>query len=180
MEGKLGWLKEIGESLVISLIIVFLIRTFLFQPFFVKGQSMENNFEDGDYLLVDEITPRFFSFKRGEVIVFRSPLNNRDFYIKRIIGLPGERVVIKDGKVKIFNQSHPGGFVLDESSYLGKQVFTSGNVELKLSENEVFVLGDNRPFSLDSRTFGPVKISKIVGLVRLRAWPFQEASVFRY
>ena len=180
MREKLDWLKEVGESVAISLIIVFLIRAFLFQPFFVKGQSMENSFEDGDYLIVDEITPRIFSLRRGEVIVFKPPIDKKSFYIKRIIGLPGERVVVKDGKVKIFNRKWRNGFVLDESSYLGENVFTSGNIDIQLKKDELFVLGDNRLVSFDSRRWGPLKASNVIGVVRLRAWPINELSIFRY
>ncbi len=180
MKEKLLWIKEIGESVIVSLIIVLLIRAFLFQPFFVKGQSMEPNFDDGNYLIVDRITPMLSSFERGEVIVFRAPINKSDFYIKRIIGLPGERVVIKNGQIKIYNKSHKDGFILDESPYLGKNIITSGEIDVTLSKDEVFVLGDNRNVSYDSRMWGPLHIRDIIGIVRLRAWPINEVSVFRY
>ena len=180
MRKRLDWLKEIGESVAISLVIVFLIRAFLFQPFFVKGQSMENSFDNGDYLIVDEITPRIFPFRRGEVIVFRPPIDRKSFYIKRIIGLPGERVVIKDGHVEIFNHKWPKGLILDESSYLGKNTFTNGDIDIKLKKDELFVLGDNRLVSFDSRRWGPLKTKEVVGIVRLRAWPVKEFSLFRY
>ncbi len=180
MKEKLLWIKEIGESVIISLVIVLLIRAFLFQPFFVKGQSMEPNFDDGNYLIVDRITPRISKLERGEVIVFRAPVNQKDFYIKRIIGLPGERVVIKNGIIKIYNKSHKNGFVLDESSYLGKDVVTQGDIDVTLNKNEVFVLGDNRVVSYDSRMWGPLNIKNIIGVVRLRAWPVNEFSIFKY
>ncbi len=180
MKEKLIWIKEIGESVLVSLIIVLLVRAFLFQPFFVKGQSMEPNFDDGNYLIVDRITPMISNFERGEVIVFKAPVNKSDFYIKRIIGLPTERVIIKNGIIKIYNKKHKDGFILDESNYLGKNVFTSGDIDVTLDKDELFVLGDNRTVSYDSRMWGPLNIRDIIGVVRLRAWPVNEISVFRY
>ena len=156
------------------------IRAFLFQPFFVKGQSMEPNFDSGNYLIVDRVSSHFSPFSRGEVVVFHSPIREGDFYIKRIIGLPGERVIVKDGKVRIFNKAHKNGFVLDESKYLGEDSFTPGDVDISLTGDEVFVMGDNRLVSFDSRSWGPLKVKKIVGIVRVRAWPINECSIFRY
>lgn len=174
----LYFLKEVVETVVISLAIVLFVRTFLFQPFFVKGESMLPNFSSGDYLIVDEITPRFQELKRGEVIVFKNPKNPSIFFIKRIVALPKERIVIKNGKIYIYNKEHPTGFELKEP-YLSES-FTPGNIDLTLKENEYFVLGDNRKASYDSRAWGPLKKSNIVGVVRLRAWPPQAFAFFTY
>ena len=171
-------LKEIVETVVISVVIVLFIRTFLFQPFFVKGESMMPNFSSGDYLIVDELTYRFSEPKRGDVIVFRSPNSPSVYFIKRIIGLPKERVVIKEGKIYIYNRQHPLGFLLKEP-YL-KNNYTPGNVDITLKENQYFVLGDNRKASYDSRIWGPLEKSAIVGIVRLRAWPPSAFAIFTY
>ena len=179
MKEKLLWLKEIGESILISFLIVVLIRTFLFQPFLVKGESMEPNIEGGNYLIVDEITPKIYQYQRGEVVVFKAP-NKKDYYIKRIIALPGERIVIKNGQIEIFNKNYPQGFKLDESAYLPQGTLTSGNIDLTLQNDEYFVLGDNRSFSYDSRHWGPLKKEDIIGIARLRAWPFSSLAIFRY
>lgn len=160
---------EVG---IIAVVAVFIIRNFLIQPFLVSGASMEPNFSSGDYLLIDELSYRLREPERGEVVVFHYPGNPSTFYIKRIIGLPGEQLLFKDGKVSIINKDHPKGFTLDEN-YLPNDLKTSGN-EVSLKDNEYFVLGDNRNFSFDSRSWGTLKNDKIVGLVRLRLWPFNK------
>jgi len=161
---------EIAKIIIIALIIVVPIRYFLFQPFFVKGQSMEPNFENGDYLIVDEISYRFRNPQRGEVVVFKYPNNPSQRYIKRIIGLPGETIKIADGQVIIFNND--GRKILDEGDYLNPSTFTPGNIRITLDDNEYFVLGDNRIASADSRRWGPLPKEDIIGRVFIRAWPF--------
>ncbi len=169
---------EILEIVIIALAIIIPIRYFLVQPFFVRGQSMEPTFHDGDYLVVDEITYRFREPQRGEVVVFRFPGNPADFYIKRIIGLPGEIVEIKAGKIRIYNSDYPSGFLLEEP-YLPRNLKTEGNVRTQLGDNEYFVLGDNRGASYDSRKWGTVQRRNIIGRVWLRAWPPVEPFIFR-
>lgn len=169
---------EFFKIVIISLAIVVPIRYFLIQPFYVKGASMEPSFHDYEYLIVDEISFRFRQPQRGEIIVFRSPNNPGNYFIKRIIGLNNERVVIKNGEVYIYNQNFSQGFKLDESSYLPAGLKTSGNVDLTLSEDEYFVLGDNRNSSLDSRSFGPISRKSIIGRVWLRGWPLNQFSKF--
>lgn len=166
----LSFTWEITKIVVIALIIVVPIRYFVFQPFFVKGQSMEPNFENGDYLIVDEISYRFNDPQRGEVVVFKYPNDPSQRYIKRIIGLPGETIEIENGKVVVYNQERRK--ILEESDYLHPSVFTSGNMRVTLDWNEYFVLGDNRVASADSRRWGPLAKEYIVGRVLIRAWPF--------
>jgi len=166
---------EVAKIVIIAAVIVIPIRYFLFQPFFVRGQSMDPNFESGDYLIVDEITYRFKAPQRGEVIVFKSPQNPSQRFIKRIIGLPGETVEVKNGKVIIYTKD--GSQVLDESNYLS-DLLTGGNIQITLAEDEYFVLGDNRPFSFDSRRFGVLPEENIIGRVVFRAWPFVDATRF--
>ena len=163
---------ETIEVALIAIIAVFVIRTFLIQTFLVSGASMEPNFSSGDYLLIDELTYHFKEPERGDVVVFHYPGNETTFYIKRIIGLPGERLSFKDGKVMIFNADHPDGFYLGEV-YLPQDLQTAGS-EVVLREETYFVMGDNRSFSFDSRSWGPLLKSKIVGVVRLRLWPFNK------
>ena len=161
---------EILKIVIIALIIVVPIRYFLFQPFFVKGQSMEPAFENGDYLIIDEISYQFRDPQRGEVVVFKYPNDPSQRYIKRIIGLPGETVEIKEGEVIIYNQS--GRQFLEEAEYLNSSVYTPGDLQITLGGEEYFVLGDNRVASLDSRRWGPLAEDYIIGRVFLRAWPF--------
>lgn len=169
---------EIVEIVVISLAIILPIRYFLVQPFYVKGASMEPTFEDREYLIIDELSYRMRKPSRGEVVVFRYPLDPRQFFIKRIIGLPGESVKVEDEKVSIINSDHPDGFALDESPYLSPDVPTHGDRTVKLGPDEYFVMGDNRTASLDSRTFGPLPVSDIVGRVWVRGWPLDRATIF--
>jgi len=176
MKSFFVFLWEILKIVIISLLIVVPIRYFLFQPFFVKGQSMEPNFENSDYLIIDEISYRFGSPQRGEVVVFKYPQNPFQRYIKRIVGLPGETVEIEDGKVIIFNQV--GSQILDESDYLPASCQTPGDVRVSLNEDEYFVLGDNRVSSADSRSWGPLPKENIIGRVLFRAWPFTALAKF--
>lgn len=176
---KQFWLafKEIAEVVVISLFTVYIIRTFLVQPFLVSGASMEPNFSNGNYLLIDELSYRFREPKRGEVIVFRYPGDEKTFYIKRLIGLPGERVVVKDGKIVIYNNENPQGFMLAED-YIDQGIRTLGKSDVSLDANQFFVLGDNRYYSFDSRNWGTVSRDEIVGIARLRLLPVSEAQAF--
>jgi len=161
---------EVFEVVLVALAAVFLIRSFLVQPFLVSGSSMSPNFSNGDYLLIDELTYRFRMPERGEVIVFKYPNDESTYFIKRVIGLPGERVEIKDNEITIFNKEHPEGFLLKEN-YLPTAIVTSGNESVELAAGQYLMLGDNRSFSFDSRSWGPLSTKDIVGLVRLRLWP---------
>ena len=138
---------------------------------------MNPSFENGDYLIVDEISYRFRDPQRGEVIVFKYPQNPSQRFIKRIVGLPGETVEIREGEVIIYGQDETK--VLDESSYLDSSLYTSGDIKVSLAENEYFVLGDNRPFSYDSRRFGVLPEEYIIGRFFLRAWPLDSLSGFK-
>jgi len=166
----LAFVWETIKVVVISLAIILPIRYYLVQPFFVKGASMEPNFEDGDYILVDELSYRFSVPERGDVVIFRYPLDPSQFFIKRIIGLPNETVEIKDNTVTIYNEDEPEGSVLDES-YLAPEQKTIGNSVTKLDDNDYFVLGDNRLQSSDSRRWGLLNKSLITGKAFLRPWP---------
>ena len=160
---------EIFKIILLALVIVVPIRYFLFQPFLVKGQSMEPTFQNSDYLIIDEISYRFREPERGEVVVFKYPQNPSQRFIKRIIGLPGETVEIKGGEVTITRDDKTQ--ILDESSYLLESLKTPGNLRITLAENGFFVLGDNRRLSADSRSWGPLSRENIIGRVFFRAWP---------
>ncbi len=164
---------------VISLAIIIPVRYFLIQPFYVKGASMEPSFYDHEYLIIDEISYRFREPKRGEIIVFKYPKDPSQYYIKRIIGLPGEKVEIKDGEVYVYTGETNRKVKLDES-YLLEGIDTTASREelVELRESEYYVLGDNRSHSKDSRSFGQVKESFIVGKVMFRGWPFSRMGTF--
>src|SRR3989344_1618434 len=167
----LTFIWEMVKVVMLSLAIILPIRYFLIQPFFVKGASMEETFNDGEYILIDEIGYRLNEPKRGDIVVFRFPEDKSKFFIKRVIGLPEETIEIKNNTVRIFNTENPDGIVLDESQYLSARQHTVGNLKVKLDREEYFVMGDNRLQSFDSRGWGPVSRSLITGRVFFRAWP---------
>lgn len=168
---------ELIKVAILAAVTIGLVRYFLFKPFYVKGQSMEPNFYEKDYLIIDEISYRFREPQRGEVVVFKAPVTNGDYYLKRIIGLPGERIKIDGGKVVVYNDENPQGMVVEENYLDGKE--TVGLLSpLTLGTDQYFVLGDNRGASYDSRRFGPVGKEDIVGRVWLRGWPLPRVSTF--
>lgn len=174
---KFLWsLFEVIETIAIAVIAVVLVRTFIAQPFLVSGSSMQPNFENGDYLLVDELAYRFREPIRGESVVFKYPQDHKVYYIKRIIGLPEERVVISGGTVTVYPV---GGEkkVLDEPYIAGMSV--PKNVDITLQKNQYFVMGDNRDFSYDSRSWGPVSSDELIGIVRFRLWPLDKIATFK-
>lgn len=171
---------EIVEVFFIALIAVVVIKYFLIQPFIVNGASMEPSFFDGDYLLIDEISYRFKDPERGDVVVFRSPQDSSVYYIKRVIALPGERIEVQDGQMRIYSDEQPNGFVIDEW-YVRESIrraWQGAPVIITLKSDQYFVLGDNRVNSYDSRFWGPLERNKIIGLVKARLWPLQEMSFF--
>lgn len=174
-----SFLYETLKIVIISLIIVIPIRYYVIQPFYVKGQSMEPNYHDQEYLIIDEISYKFKEPARGDVVVLQSPQSSKDFFIKRIVGLPGERVTIKNCQLKIYNADYPGGKKLNESQYLPDDIKTCADVDVTLKGMEYFVMGDNRTSSLDSRSFGPITKQNIVGKTWVRAWPISDFTVFK-
>lgn len=170
---------EVAEIVLVSVVTVFLIRSFLIQPFLVSGASMEPNFTSNNYLLIDEITYLLRDPQRGEVIVFRYPNDPSTYYIKRVIGLPGERVEVRGGSVYVFGQDGSKK-MFSEENYLPSGLKTSGIASVQLGEKEYFVLGDNRNYSYDSRSWGKLGRDNIIGLARLRLLPVTQAKVFDY
>ncbi len=171
------FILEMIKVAVLAGITIALIRYYLFKPFYVKGASMEPNFHEKEYLIIDELSFRFREPIRGEVIVFRFPEDPKEYFLKRVIGLPGETVKVQGGKVYIYNSENPEGFLLDEN-YLPDSLITDGDRTTKVGENQLFVLGDNRPNSFDSRRFGPIDKSLVVGRAWLRGWPLNKLAVF--
>ncbi len=166
---------ELIKIALLAGLTIWLVRYFLFKPFYVKGESMEPNFYEREYLIIDELSYRFRAPERGEVVVVKAPIAEKDFYLKRIIGLPGERVKIEDNKVIIYNRDFPQGKVVEEN-YLSEQ--TPGSLTLTLTSDQYFVLGDNRDASFDSRRFGPIEKDSIIGRTWIRGWPLTRVGVF--
>ena len=155
-----------------------IIKTFLIQPFLVQQTSMVPTFEPYDYIIVDRFTYTFLEEPdRGDVVVFKSgPENGTRYLIKRIIGLPGEKVTIDGTSTTIVNTAHPEGFKLDETYIKNKDERTKKVTTL--GADEYFMMGDNRPLSLDSRQIGPIKRTQIVGRTLVRLYPFTQISLF--
>ncbi len=169
---------ELLKAFILAMVIIVPIRYFLVQPFFVRGASMEPNFHDNEYLIVDQLSYRFREPRRGETIVFRYPQDPRQFFIKRIIGLPGETIYVDDGRVSIKGVGNAAASMLDETTYLSEEVQTGGQMKVYLNNEEYFVLGDNRKESSDSRSWGPVKKQAIMGRTWIRAWPLSRFAIF--
>jgi signal peptidase I len=168
-------LAEIARFALIALIIVLPIRWYVAQPFIVSGASMEETFHNNDYLIVDQITYRFEEPKRGDVVIFKYPRDHSKYFIKRLIGLPGETVVIEGNTVTIKNTENPEGLKLDESyADLGENRFDQ---TVELDEGEYFVMGDNRDHSSDSRIWGVLKREEIVGRAVVRLLPPKNLGV---
>ncbi|MEK7068578.1 MAG: signal peptidase I [Patescibacteria group bacterium] len=172
-EKRENFFTELLKLIVIAAIIVFPVRLFVAQPFIVSGASMDPTFENGQYLIVDELTYRLKNPERGDVIIFRPPRAPKEFYIKRIIGLPGETLTIEGGDVYIANQG--GKRQLDEP-YIQNQG-NGGNASYAIGEGQYFVMGDNRPESSDSRVWGLLPRENIVGRAFVRLLPVNSLSI---
>ncbi|KND51786.1 MAG: signal peptidase I [Parcubacteria bacterium C7867-001] len=160
--------KELLLLIVLAIVIVLPIRIFLAQPFVVEGESMFPTFKNLDYLIVDELTYRFEAPERGEVVVFRYPNDPKIFYIKRIIGLPGETLRITRGKVDI-TKTDGTKLTLEEPYVIAEDATYSGTTTL--GPDQYFVMGDNRPKSSDSRVWGALPRENIAGRAFLRVLP---------
>lgn len=160
---------------LIALLIVVPIRMFIAQPFIVQGASMEPTFETGEYLVVDQVTYYFHEPARGDVVVFKYPKDPSKFFIKRIIGLPGETVSIDRSGVRIINREHPDGFILEEP-YVAHMRLDTVLTET-VGADAYFVMGDNRDASSDSRVWGALPEENIVGRALLRLLPVTHMHV---
>jgi signal peptidase I len=190
--GSKNSVLSLAFVVAIALIIAAFLTMFVFQQYQVDGSSMRTTLQNGNRLIVNKvprtwarITGHPYIPKRGDIIVFVENglygLNDSgsDQLIKRVIGLPGEHIVIKNGYVTIYNKTHPKGFRPDSTLPYGKVIpYTGDNIDLVIPKNEVFVMGDNRGDSLDSRIFGPVPVSNIIGQLVVRIYPINEVSKF--
>lgn len=171
------WFLDFIETIVIALAIFVVVYRFLFQPHQVKGNSMYDNFHDGEYILTDKISYRFRLPQRDDVVVFKAPQNEDYDYIKRIIALPGDRIKVSQGRIYMNDQA------VNESGYLDPRINTAAGVwakegqSLTVPANEYFVMGDNRSHSSDSREWGPVPQPNIVGRAWLRYWPLNQIGL---
>lgn len=165
---------ELIRFVVIAIAIVIPIRVYIAQPFIVSGSSMVPTFENGEYLIIDEISYRIKEPQRDDVIVFRYPNDTTKFFIKRIIGLPNETIDIKGSNIIITNEENKNGFTLDQP-YIKNT--SNDNKHYELKNDEYFVMGDNRPASSDSRYWGTVPKDLLIGKVLLRLLPINKIDI---
>lgn len=170
--------KETLRFIVTVGVLFVIIKSFFIQPFLVQQESMLPTFKPFDYIIVDRFTYKFIEEpRRGDVVVFKSgPENGNKYLIKRIVGLPNEEIMVDGTTTRIINQEHPEGIILDEKYVVNLDERTKKT--MRLSETEYFMLGDNRPVSLDSRQIGPIKRDQIVGRTLFRLYPFSQISLF--
>ncbi len=167
---------EIFKFTFLALLVVLPVRLFIAQPFIVSGASMEPTFEGGEYLIVNQLSHRFKEMVRGEVVIFKYPKDPSKFFIKRIIGLPGETVVLSGQKIIIKNTEYPAGFTISEP-YISDLYASEDDMTVTLKEKEYFVMGDNRRQSSDSRMWGTLSEDLIIGTPFIRLFPLTRISV---
>lgn len=175
----LGCLVEVVETLVLTLIIFLVIQNFVAQPYQVQQQSMEQTLEPGQYVLVDKLTPRWDAYDRGDVVVFNPPeswTDERTPFIKRVIGLPGDTVEIRDDGLVYVNDE-----ALDEAYVFSGTggTLASDQSRWTIADGQLFVLGDHRDSSADSRVFGPIDTSAVIGRAFLRYWPIERLGILQ-
>lgn len=164
---------EVVKFVFLALIIVVPIRVYVAQPYIVSGSSMVPTFHNGDYLIVDQLSYRFDEPDRGDVVIFKYPKDPTKFFIKRVIALPRETLEIREGTIIIKNETSPDGFVLPDP--YNKSPFND-TMTITLQDTEYFVMGDNREASLDSRSWGALPRSLLVGKTFARLFPFYDIS----
>lgn len=173
---KESFFKEIFKFVLLATIIVLPIRLFIAQPFIVSGASMDPTFASGQYLIVDQISYRFENPKRGDVIIFRYPFDTKRFYIKRIIALPLETIDIQNGHIAITGKDGVRSLITEES-YVSPVPDNRNHLPITLKNDEYFVMGDNRTESSDSRVWGAVKSTLIIGKPFLRLFPVTKVGI---
>ena len=177
---KKSWWKNLIKEIIIFAFIAFGIvlpfRLYVAEPYVVDGRSMDPTFATGDYLVVDKLSYEIGTPQRNSVIVFKYPGDTRKSFIKRIIGLPGETVMVKNNTVTIINDENPKGFILDQSYVTHPS--PSDSSEEKLSDDEYFVMGDNRAESFDSRYWGPLNKKYLLGKPLVRLFPVSKIGIF--
>lgn len=167
--------REVVSYTLFALIVVIPIRVWIAQPFIVNGSSMDSTFEEGEYLIVDELSLRWRELERGDVVIFRYPEDRSKYFIKRLIGLPGETVSVKSDSVVIKNDRNLEGVELNEPYIHSRSL---GDTDVTLSDDEYFVMGDNRLVSSDSRVWGPLGRRDIIGRPLVRLLPITRIEIF--
>jgi signal peptidase I len=178
----LGCLLEIVETLVLTLLIFWVIQSFVAQPYRVEQQSMETTLEPDQYVLVDKLTPRWDTYKRGDIVVFTPPPDWQSGsavtpYIKRVIGIGGDNIEIHDGKVFVNDIGLVEPYVFQEDGKPQQTEDVLQTAHWAVPEGELFLMGDHRGSSADSREFGTVAVDKVIGRAWLRYWPLNTLEI---
>ncbi len=174
-----SFLLDIAQTLILSAVFFIVIWFFFLRPFQVNGLSMFPTLNDKEYVLTNIIGLRFTTPKLGDVVVFKSPTNHEEVFIKRVIGTPGDRVMVKDGSVYL------NGRILDESEYLSQDVktyagaFLKEGIEVEVRSDSYIVMGDNRLYSSDSREWGFVPKDSLHGMSFFAYWPIEEMKLIK-
>ncbi len=171
-------LRAIAETLILTIVIFFVVQTFVAQPYVVDQVSMEQSLEPGQSVLVDKLTPRFDDYSRGDIIVFPDPNGGKVPFIKRVIGLPGDLVELRDGAVYVNGVALAESYLYDE---FDEPVLTEPSDEesWRIEPRKLFVMGDHRNQSVDSRSFGPIDREQVIGRAVLRYWPLDSFSILQ-
>jgi signal peptidase I len=183
-KSSLGCLVEIVETLVLTLVIFFVIQNFIAQPYQVQQQSMEHTLEPNQYVLVDKLTPRWDTYKRGDVIVFNPPATwtaDKTPFIKRVIGLPGDTVEVRnDGRVYVNGTALDEPYTFKNDAGVNEPTTVTGDLsKWVIPAGQLFVMGDHRKASADSRVFGPINESDVIGRAFLRYWPLPTIGILQ-
>jgi signal peptidase I len=177
----LGCAVELIQTVVLTVAIFLGLQTFVAQPFRIEQHSMEQTFDDGQYVLVDRLSHLWSPYRRGQVVVFQPPEGVRDHkepFIKRVIGLPGDTVEVRDdGQVYVNEVELAEPYLFRDSAGVAEPTTASDEARWRVPDGDVFVMGDHRQASIDSRIFGPIPISSVIGRAVLRYWPLSTLSI---
>lgn len=174
----LGFLRDIIETVIIAIVIFFILNLFIIQPHRIKGASMEPNFHDGELILTQKISYLFGRPEFGDVVVFKAPKAPKFDFIKRIVGMPGDKMLLSEGRVYINDKEVDLKRFTDKPALTLKQGYVVEGKEFVVPDGEYFVLGDNRDHSSDSRDWGTVKEDEITGKAWVVYWPVFRTETF--
>ncbi|HET7029697.1 MAG TPA: signal peptidase I [Candidatus Limnocylindrales bacterium] len=177
----LGCLLEIVETLVLTVVLFWVIQSFVAQPFQVRQHSMEHTIEDSQFVLVDRLTPHFDAYHRGDIIVFTPPPNAEtgggEPFIKRVIGVAGDTVALQGGQVFVNGVALDEPYLYAEDNVPQPTLQDGPDDSWTIEPGMLFVMGDHRERSSDSRVFGPIQVSSVIGRAWLRYWPINTIEI---
>jgi signal peptidase I len=177
--GGLGCVVEVIETLALTLIIFFVIQNLVAQPFRVQQHSMDRTFAEGDYVLVDRLSHLWSPYARGQVVVFQPPASTdlKEPLIKRIIGLGGDTVEIRDGHMFVNGVALDEPYLFENTAGVAEPTIATDQSRWVVPGGDLFVMGDHRQVSDDSRIFGPIPVSSVIGRGLVRYWPLSEFGI---